>query len=66
MSKPDVLVRLTLAQADALLFACAGALAEPANFELGSGDERTEAPLKRARDKIIAALQRSAIKGETP
>lgn len=50
-------VDLTPMQADALLFACANALAEPANFERGSGNERARRPLERAHAKIAAAIK---------
>lgn len=52
----SILVRLTPAQADALLLACSNTLEEPANFERGTGNERRERPLRRARNKIAAAI----------
>jgi hypothetical protein len=51
-----VTVTLTLAQANALLFACSNTLEEPANFEKGTGNERVEGALKRAQAKIIEAV----------
>lgn len=54
MSKVNV--TLTRPQIDALLFACSNALAEPANFEPGTGNERLFGPLDRAHAKLAAAL----------
>ncbi len=56
MAEKSILLHLTLAQANALSFACTNALLEPANFERGTGNERLEAPLGRVHDKISAAL----------
>ncbi len=52
----SITLHLTLAQAEALRFACSNTLAEPANFERGTDQTRAEAPLKRALEKIDAAI----------
>lgn len=57
--KDDITVRLTMVQANAILFACSNTLVEPANFENGTGHERTEAPLRRSQEKIERALARA-------
>lgn len=54
-----ILVSLTLAQAEALLFACSNTLVEPANFERGTGHQRTETPLRNAHKQIQNAFYKA-------
>jgi hypothetical protein len=54
-----VLVRLTVAQAEALCFACTNTLVEPANFERGTGRERTIGPLERAHAALVKAIAKA-------
>lgn len=56
MSGRTIRLRVTVAQAEALRFACSNTLAEPANFERGTGQERAEGPMLRALGKIDEAL----------
>ena len=52
-------LQFTRAQAKALSFACSNALAEPANFEHGTGHERMTGPMERAASMIDYALAKA-------
>lgn len=57
MKNLEVRVPLTLAQLRALQYAASNTLAEPANFERGTGHERTERSLRAAHRQISAVLE---------